>query len=231
LHYADDLSDNGILYHYPRTGRPGKRDSSEVNAMKRAAELRVPVFVVSDPDPKSAWRETRLAWVDGWDDDGRLFSLTFASAAPTKIQDHDDSDDEPFQMLGNSSRKKMTLTRQRPGQPRFKLKVIQRYGMRCPLSGVTLPEMLDAVHLVPDADDGVSDPRNGLPMNAALHRAFDAGLFAINPTTYAVECRPDITPADLGMKVTSLADLPKKPHPDALTWRYNWWTDQPKNAS
>jgi hypothetical protein len=61
LHYADDLSDVGVLYHYPRTSRAGRRDDSEISAMKRAAELRVPVFVVSDPAPKSPWRETRLA--------------------------------------------------------------------------------------------------------------------------------------------------------------------------
>jgi hypothetical protein len=165
LHYADDLNDQGILYHYPQTNRAGRRDASEITAMKRAAELRIPVFVVSDPAPKSAWRETRLAWIEGWDDAGGIFSLTFAPSAPAKIQDHDDSDEQPFQMLGNSSRRKTRSIRHRPSQPRFKLKVIQRYGRACPLSGVTVPEMLDAVPIVPDADDGASDPRNGLPMS------------------------------------------------------------------
>ncbi|WP_374101624.1 HNH endonuclease [Streptomyces sp. I5] len=34
--------------------------------------------------------------------------------------------------------------------------------------------MIEAAHLRGDADGGSSDARNVLPMNAALHRAFDA---------------------------------------------------------
>jgi putative restriction endonuclease len=52
-------------------------------------------------------------------------------------------------------------------------------------------------------------------MNAALHRAFDAALFAIEPTTYAVVTRPGFTRADLGITVSTVADLSKKPHPEA----------------
>ena len=93
-----------------------------------------------------------------------------------------------------------------------------------------MPEMLEAAHFVPDADGGVADPRNGLLMNAALHRAFDAGLFAIHPKTYAVVTRPGLGRADLGIRAASIADLPKKPHPDAMAWSYDWWASQPKNA-
>ena len=106
-----------------------------------------------------------------------------------------------------------------------------QYGPRCPLSGVTVLEMLEAAHLVPDAVGGVADPRNGLPMNAALHRAFDAGLFAIHPLTFEVVTRPGLSRADLGIQAATIADLPNKPHPDVLAWRYDWWASQPKNAS
>ncbi len=79
----------------------------------------------------------------------------------------------------------------RPDQARFKIEVFRRYGPRCPLSGIAVPEMVEAAHLRGDADGGSSDARNGLPMNAALHRAFDAHLFAINPDTLTVEVRPE----------------------------------------
>jgi hypothetical protein len=42
-HYADELSTDGVLYHYPRTGRPPGRDRSEVEATKAAGRLRLPV--------------------------------------------------------------------------------------------------------------------------------------------------------------------------------------------
>jgi putative restriction endonuclease len=230
LHYADDIGDDGLIYHFPSTSRAGRRDESEVNALKRAAELKLPIFMISDPRPKSALREFRLAYVDGWDDNARIFSLTFGSTAPAKIQDHDDSDDRPFSIFGSKSTTKLRPVRHRPGQHKFKLAVIQRYGARCALSGVTVPEMLEAAHLVPDAGDGTDDPRNGLLLNAALHRAFDAGLFAINATTFAVEVQPGLTLADLGIQVETIADLSSKPHIDALTWRHAWWLSRPKNV-
>jgi hypothetical protein len=42
--YADELSTDGVLYHYPRTGRPPGRDRSEVEATKAAGRLRLPVL-------------------------------------------------------------------------------------------------------------------------------------------------------------------------------------------
>jgi putative restriction endonuclease len=229
-HYADDLGRDGIIYHYPTTNRGLNRDASEVAAMQRASELRVPVYVISDPKPKSSFRQVRIAWIDGWDDASRVFSLTFGVTPPRILQTHDDSDEQDFNAFGSTSRNSVKSTRVRPGQHRFKLRVIQRYGMRCHLTGVTVPEMLEAAHFIPDSSGGSTDPRNGLLMNAALHRAFDAGLFTINPETYAVECRPGLTPQDLGLRTTTIADLPKKPHPEALRWRHAWWEKQPKNT-
>ncbi len=40
--YADDLTESGILYHYPKTGRPPGRDSSEIQATKNARHLNIP---------------------------------------------------------------------------------------------------------------------------------------------------------------------------------------------
>jgi hypothetical protein len=91
------------------------------------------------------------------------------------------------------------------------------------LSGIAVPEMVEAAHMRGDADGGSSDARNGLPMNAALHRAFDAHLFAINPDTLTAEARPDgPTLDDLGIIHPKLT-LPSLPHRDALVWRYAEW--------
>jgi hypothetical protein len=74
--YADDLTDEGVRYHYPATERPG-RDAAEISATKRAAERRLPVFVVTtaaDPDR----RDVRRAYVTGYDDDAATFVLVFS---------------------------------------------------------------------------------------------------------------------------------------------------------
>ncbi|MFC9973879.1 HNH endonuclease [Spirillospora sp. NPDC127200] len=137
----------------------------------------------------------------------------------------DDCDNVPFAAFGSRSRPTGRTVRHRPDQQAFKFAVLRRYGTRCPLSGVQVPEMLESAHLIPDSQGGSSGPRNGLVLNAALHRAFDAGLFAINPDTLTVETTPDgPTLQDMGIHMPSIAALAHQPHPDTLRWRYQWWT-------
>lgn len=225
-HYPDDLTEDGLIYHYPRTHRGQSRDTGEVQAMKSAAEMRIPIFVVTKPVPSSSWRQVRLGWIEGWDDATATFLITFMEQAPAHVADVDRSDEEPFQLEGNRSIRTAGRVRRRPGQQRFKFRVLQRYGPRCPLSGVTVPVMLEAAHLRGDADGGTDDPRNGLPLNASLHRAFDAHLFGINPDTLTVEtCPGGATLTDLGIQYPSLSGLGKLPHPEALKWRYQSWLD------
>ncbi|MDH2387615.1 HNH endonuclease signature motif containing protein [Streptomyces sp. HNM0663] len=221
-HYPDDLSETGVLYHYPVTKARG-RDLAEVNATKAAAELRLPVFVIGEV---GELRKVQLAWVEGWEDESSLFLVEFGEKAPERIIDRDRSDDEPFSLEGNRSRKRASSVTVRPDQARFKLEVFRRYGPRCPLSGIAVPQMIEAAHLRGDADGGSSDARNGLPMNAALHRAFDAHLFAIHPDTLAVEVRPEGPTLDeLGI-IHPRLDLPRPPHRDALAWRYKEWLNR-----
>ncbi|MFB7943399.1 HNH endonuclease [Kitasatospora phosalacinea] len=218
-HYPDDLSESGALYHYPSTRKPG-RDLSEVNATKAAATLRLPLFVITQ---YGDLRGVHLAWVEGWEDKSSLFLVSFGETPPVQLLDHDRSEEQPFQLEGNRRRRRSGTVAVRPDQARFKLEVFQRYGPRCPLSGLAVPQMIEAAHLRGDADGGTSDARNGLPMNAALHRAFDAHLFAINPDTLTAEARPDGPSLESMGIVHPKLVLEHLPHPEALRWRYDEW--------
>lgn len=218
--YADDLSSGGVIYHYPTTGRPAARDAGEVQATKNAARLHLPVFVVIKA---GLFRQVRLAWVEGWDDRSRVFLVTFSESEPAVLLEHDDSDDVPFQ-LEVKRQGRQQLTHARHGQARFRLRTLQRYGPVCALTDINVPEMLDAVHLRGDAHSGSSDPRNGLILNAALHRAFDRHLFAIHPDTLQVETRVGgPNKQDLGITHDDISHLLKKPHVEALRWRHEDW--------
>ncbi|MFE4682563.1 HNH endonuclease [Streptomyces sp. NPDC056721] len=218
-HYPDDLGENGALYHYPVTRQRG-RDLGEVNATKAAATLQLPLFVITEHGDR---RGVRLAWVEGWEDRSSLFLVRFGEAPPLGVIDRDRSEEQPFELEGNRRRRRSGMVVDRPDQARFKLEVFQRYGPCCPLSGIAVPQMVEAAHLRGDADGGSSDARNGLPMNAALHRAFDAHLFAINPDTLTAEARPGgPSLADMGILHPKLA-LDRLPHLDALRWRYSEW--------
>lgn len=229
-HRSDILTEQSVLYQYPRTD--GGRVDSEIDVMKTAAELRLPIFVLVTPAPCPEGRIARLAWVEGWDDQSSTFLLSFNDSPPEQVLTKDHSDDEPFTLTGGRSRHEQRSVRVRPDQSRFKLGVFQRYSPRCPLSGVSVLEMLEAAHLRPVADDGTNDPRNGIPLNAALHRAFDAHLFAFHPTTLEVVTRREgPTPAQLGITTPNLRGLARQPHEEALRWRYDEWRRQTGAAS
>ena len=105
----------------------------------------------------------------------------------------------------------------RQGQQRFKFSVMKRDGPSCAVCGIEVLAVLDAAHLCPKEENGCDDPRNGLVFCAVHHRAFDAGLFAINPGTTDVLFRPGGPGKDdLRIAQASLAHLPQKPHRQAL---------------
>ena len=45
-HYPDDLSDDGVIYHYPKTSRPPARDETEIQATKNSMIHHLPIFVI-----------------------------------------------------------------------------------------------------------------------------------------------------------------------------------------
>ena len=71
--YADDFSSDGVLYHYPNTGRGVGRDLSEVAATKLAGRLNLPVFVITHSAGNESTRDVYLGWIESWDDRSGLF--------------------------------------------------------------------------------------------------------------------------------------------------------------
>jgi len=225
--YPDELSDDGLIYHYPSTDRRGPRDLNEINATKRAAELRLPVFVITYPSAGSSKRDVHLAWVEDWDDEYGAFLVAFGEQPPGAIGS---IDDQPFQ-LESRTRRVARQASTAPGQQRFKFRVLQRYGPRCAVCGMDVSEVLDAAHIRPRREHGSDDPRNGLVLCALHHRALDAGLFAVCPDTLEIRCRPAGPDAGtLGVAYTKLEHLRARPHRDALEWFWNWWIQRQRAA-
>ncbi|MER7673914.1 HNH endonuclease signature motif containing protein [Kitasatospora sp. NPDC096128] len=223
--YPDTVTEESALYRYPDTKRSGQ-DQTEILATKTAAKLGLPIFLISERGNR---RLVKLGWVAGWEDRSGQFYVTFGPEAPTALLTQDRSDEQPFVLEGNRRGQRTGKVPTRPDQAQFKLEVFQRYGPTCPLSGLAVPEMIEAAHLRPSAKNGTSDPRNGLPLNAALHRAFDADLFAIHPDTREILVRPQgPTLAQLGIIKTHLDGLDKYPHRDALAWRHTQWLEKNK---
>lgn len=85
---------------------------------------------------------------------------------------------------------KISLTRQRKGQDYFRRMILANYGGRCALTGIDIPQLLLASHIIPWADKSHKNDRlnpcNGICLSALYDKAFDQGLITISPDDYSV---------------------------------------------
>ena len=66
-------------------------------------------------------------------------------------------------------------------QARFRALVLGAYGQRCAVSGMPIPDLLEAAHILPDADArGLPEVTNGLCLSALHHSAYDRHLLGID---------------------------------------------------
>jgi putative restriction endonuclease len=74
-----------------------------------------------------------------------------------------------------------TLVRTRINQGFFRAAVLAAYGARCCITGLSIPQLLNASHIVPWKVDvkNRTNPRNGLCLSVIHDRAFDCGLLTV----------------------------------------------------
>jgi len=120
------------------------------------------------------------------------------------------------------------ITKARIGQNFFRRSVLAGYEGICCMSGVSIPELLIASHIIPWANtkENRLNPSNGLCLSAIHDRAFDKGLISVD-TNYKIiiskklKLYKNIHQIDIlihleGKEIT----LPKKfyPNKDFLSW-------------
>ena len=73
-------------------------------------------------------------------------------------------------------------TKTRIGQKFFRKSVLSAYMYRCCITGLAIPKLLVASHIVPWRDDRANrlNPRNGLALSILHDKAFDLGMITIN---------------------------------------------------
>ena len=225
--YPDDLSEGGVIYHYPDTDRIGSRDENEVEATKNACRLEIPIFVVLYGEEDRSKRDVSFGRVVDWNDEMEEFLILFDSdeerldETVNKVRER-----KPFQLTGERSDKSYPR-RARPKQKSFEFEVFKRYGKKCAVCEVDVREMLVAAHIRGKAENGSDDERNGLVLCKNHHVAFDEGLFSIEPESHLI-CTPEEGPSrqDLRIEYTRLSPARNKPHEDALRWHWEHWKEE-----
>lgn len=81
-------------------------------------------------------------------------------------------------------------SKRRKGQDYFRRMILANYDGRCALTGIDVPQLLLASHIIPWSDKTHKqdrlNPCNGICLSALYDKAFDQGLITFSPDDYSV---------------------------------------------
>jgi putative restriction endonuclease len=219
--YADSIVDDRLEYHYPSTNRPGSFDNNEIESVKRAQALGLPLFVLTDNAFTSTLRDVRLGYVDRYDDDAAAFYITLTDAVlPLPAADQLPETEDEVELFGGLPKQTLRLVQQRNQQRRFKADVLERYGNQCALCDLDVPRLIQGAHLIPKSVGGADNAHNGLPLCLNHHTAFDAFLLVIETDGSGITYAPGVSKESLRVTRDDLTHLRAAPSKRALR-QYN----------
>jgi len=128
---------------------------------------------------RAMWKEMQNNWENfAIDSYQAIRSLDAGTEPEVKLVDESFSD-KPVDYTGSN---KTTQTKVRIGQDFFRKAVLSAYNSRCCITGLAVPRLLVASHIIPWCDDAKNrlNPRNGLSLSMLHDKAFDIGIITIN---------------------------------------------------
>ena len=170
--YADAFDADGGSFSYAY--RSGAVDQADNRALRAAFELQTPIVYFRALAPGQYW-VVAPAFVTADDPAARMVALD----AGLPVQDMQPGGlVSPPDLRAYATRE----ARYRLHQQRFKLDVMRAYRHRCAICTLRERELVQAAHIVPDAEtEGVAAVVNGIALCAIHHLAFDRNLLGIDP--------------------------------------------------
>jgi putative restriction endonuclease len=220
--YADDISAGGLVKYAYRGTDPNHSDNRALRAAMRD-QLPLAYFIGV---AKSVYQANFPVYVVGERPDEHAF-LVAVDEAQRFI------DPELVDKLTPDRRSYMErLTRIRLHQPVFRARVLQAYETQCAICQLRHSDLLDAAHIIRDADEGgLPIVPNGLALCKIHHAAYDRNILGVTPDL-VIKVRQDILAEVDGPMlrhgIQAMADVrltvPRQraaqPHRDNLDRRY-----------
>jgi putative restriction endonuclease len=165
--YADEPLPGGLVRYSYRAG-----EGSDNIKLKRAAELGVPIIYFRSIR-RGAYVADYPVYVTDVPDE-RVVLLAIGEEM------HFFGD--PLAMTPAQREYVERMVRQRLHQPLFRAKVMHAYERSCAICALRHPDLLDAAHIIPDADEaGTPEVSNGMALCKIHHAAYDRNFLAVSP--------------------------------------------------
>ncbi|MCE9687916.1 HNH endonuclease [Shewanella sp. AS16] len=126
---------------------------------------------------REMWQEMTRDWENFY------FNASEAFNKISKLQSPEAVNPDPSLELDDfHGPEKLAIIKTRVGQQQFRAVVLSAYDFRCCITGIDIPELLIASHIVPWSRDPQQrlNPSNGLCLSRLHDAAFDKGLISLN---------------------------------------------------
>lgn len=166
-----------------------------LNRSNSSAAIRLTNFAACDPYIINSGRKGMAAgmsvcmpiWEEFNDDRERLFS----EAQRIKAALLHKSVEETLNINASDfeGKERTAVIKQRVNQTVFRSMILYNYEERCAITGINIPELLVAGHIIPWADSTPQqklNPENGICFSALYDKAFDKGFITISPDDYTI---------------------------------------------
>jgi hypothetical protein len=144
-------------------------------------------------------------------DYGILHGWTLAWLGPVPVPavpGEDAKDTAAFEAVVEAARTAEKASIQRLGQASFREALLSAYSGACAITGFSVPEALEAAHIVPYHATASNQTRNGLLLRADVHTLFDRGLISVDPETMRVKLAESLRASEYRMLDGALIRLP-----------------------
>jgi len=183
--YDDAIGDDGLLRYRYRGTDPQHPDNV---GLRLAMQRRVPLIYFFGI-VKGWYLAEWPVYIVGDDPDRLTFTVSVDERRFASLGTLDTPN------IGETEIRRRYATRlfqQRLHQRQFRERVVRAYQHHCAVCRLKRAELLDAAHIIPDADPrGVPSVRNGLALCTLHHAAFDRHVIGITPD-YVVHVRRDV---------------------------------------
>ncbi len=186
--YNDQLTDDGYYQYSLQTGDPrGGRNK----CLWQAYEAKQP-FIYFHAVAPAVYKALWPCFIDNiFPEEG--FARVLVGIAKPSFTTHKIEYSIPNEI---ESRYMVRESKVRLHQAAFRSAVLDVYSNRCAVTGMVEPKLIDAAHIIPDAEVGTSQLiNNGIALSNIHHRAYDRGLIGIDPD-YRIHVSDDIESID-----------------------------------
>ncbi|HSF27179.1 MAG TPA: HNH endonuclease [Actinomycetes bacterium] len=176
--YDDQEVEGGLFRYDYRAGS----DHGDNTKLRRAAELGLPLILLRKIAP-GVYVPIFPVYVVS-DDPSRKQFLIALDESLRFLRD-------PLHPTAAERRYAERVVRQRLHQPEFRGRVIRAYETQCAICRLRHGELLDAAHILADADGGLPVVTNGLAMCKIHHAAYDRDFLSVD-RDYTIHIKPSL---------------------------------------